>query len=165
MAGLTALAAGDDQKRLEHLLSRCVRTDSGCMEYQGCVQSNGYARATVRRLADQAHRHAYRLATGQPIPKGLDVCHRCDNRRCINPAHLFLGTRKENMEDAVMKGRQARGDDLPQTKVSAFVEQEIARMAREGMPYKEIAQQFGICRQHAGQVAIRNGVRRNGFSE
>lgn len=165
MAGLTKLARGDDPERLAHLLSRCSQSATGCMEYQGCVQSNGYARATVRRKADHAHRHAYRLSTGALIPDGLDVCHRCDNRRCINPEHLFLGTRKDNMEDAAKKGRQARGGQLPQTKISAYVEQEISRMAHDGLPYKAIAQQFGICRQHAGYIAIKNGVRRNGFSK
>lgn len=165
MAGLTALAKASDKERLARLLSRCRRTESGCMEYQGCVQSNGYARATVRGKADHAHRHVYRLSRGVEIPTGLDVCHECDNRRCIEPSHLFLGTRKENMQDAVAKGRQARGFDLPQTKVSAYVESEIVEMAKAGIPYKDIAAAFGICRQHAGYIAIQNGVRRDGIGK
>jgi hypothetical protein len=99
------------------------------------------------------------------IPKGMDVCHSCDNRRCINPDHLFLGTRKENMQDAVSKGRQAKGFALPQTKISAYVEDEIVAMAKQGIPYKDIASAFGICRQHAGHIAIQNGVRRDGVSK
>lgn len=134
------------------------------MEYQGCIQSNGYSRATVDRLTDYGHRHIYRLMKG-PIPDGLDVCHRCDNRKCINPAHLFLGTRAVNMADAVSKGRQARGSMLPQTKLTAFISAEIVALAKQGHQYQDIAARFGICRQHAGQIAIKNGVRRNGFNQ
>jgi hypothetical protein len=150
--------------RADHLLSRTRLTAAGCREFTGCVQSNGYARATVNRVTDYAHRHIYRLTTG-PIPEGLDVCHECDNRKCIEPKHLFLGTRKQNMEDAVSKGRQARGDMLPHTKITESAEQGIALMARSGALYKDVATAFGICRQHAGQIAIKNGVRRNGIAK
>lgn len=134
------------------------------MEYQGCVQGNGYSRATVERHTDYGHRHIYRLKKG-PIPEGLDVCHTCDNRKCINPEHLFLGTRADNMADAVAKDRHAHGSMLPQTKLTAFISAEIVALAKQGHQYKEIAARFGICRQHAGQIAIKNGVRRNGISQ
>ncbi len=150
--------------RAAHLLSRTQTTTSGCMEYTGCIQSNGYARATVCRKADYTHRHIYRLVKG-PIPTGYDVCHTCDNRKCINPDHLFHGTREDNMRDAVSKGRQASGLKLPHTKINAFMAAEIIAMAKAGKPYKEVAQAFGICRQHVGQIAIKNGVRRNGISK
>lgn len=156
--------ASEDAARAVRLLERTKSTDSGCMEYQGCIQANGYSRATVQRKADYGHRHIYRLLKGD-IPDGLDVCHRCDNRKCINPDHLFLGTRRENMADAVSKGRQARGASLPHTKLTTFITQEIAAMAKQGLPYKEIAARFGICKQHAGQIAIKNGVRRYGISK
>lgn len=153
-----------NKARAEHLLSRTLATASGCLEYTGCIQSNGYARATVARKTDGAHRHVYRLLNGE-IPEGLDVCHRCDNRKCINPAHLFLGTRQVNMGDAVSKGRQAKGFALPHTKLSKADKMELVAMAASGTPYQDIAARFGICRQHAGQIAIRNGVRRNGISK
>ncbi len=66
-----------DKQRAAHLLSRTTKTETGCMEFNGCVQSNGYARATVRRKTDYAHRHIYRLVKGE-IQDGLDVCHSCE---------------------------------------------------------------------------------------
>ncbi|MBF5007633.1 HNH endonuclease signature motif containing protein [Diaphorobacter caeni] len=151
------------EDRAGHLLARTVTTQAGCMEFQGCIQSNGYSRATVERKTDYGHRHIYRLTKGE-IPDGMDVCHVCDNRRCINPNHLFLGSRQENMADAVRKGRHAHGSTLPHTKLTEFLKGEIADLARQGVQYKDIAAKFGICRQHAGQIAIKNGVRRNGIS-
>ena len=159
-----AKVSRSDEHYLAHLLSYTIRTPSGCMEYTRCVQSNGYARATVRYKADYAHRHVYRLAFGE-IDKGLDVCHSCDNRKCINPDHLFLGTRKQNMEDAKSKGRTARGFALPQTKLSDDDKEAIAELAQQGLLYKEIAARFGIHRVRANKIAIEKGIMRNGFSK
>lgn len=82
--------------------------ESGCWLWTGGLQGGGYGCAWDGRRKWPAHRLAYEIAHG-PIPHGLVVCHRCDVRTCINPNHLFLGTQRDNIRDAVAKGRIATG--------------------------------------------------------
>ena len=103
----------------------------------------------------RAHRVAWYLTNG-PIPlddqgKPFLVCHHCDNRKCCNPAHLFLGTHRDNMADMVEKGRgssnwpKARGEDHPQSLLTEDTVREIRTLLAEGrMTLAEIGARFGV---------------------
>jgi hypothetical protein len=81
---------------------------SNCIEVSTCRTSKGYGVSSVtvgkRKYMMRAHRVAWEMAHG-PVPKGLSVCHTCDNPGCVNVEHLFVGSNKENQRDKVTKGR------------------------------------------------------------
>lgn len=88
----------------ERFWERVSRGD-GCWEYQGEIINTGYG--TVR-IGDGkhilAHRYSWMVSHG-PIPEGLKVLHHCDNKKCVRPDHLFLGTLSDNTQDCIAKGR------------------------------------------------------------
>jgi len=102
--------------------------DSGCWEWQRARFKSGYGAIRVDRKATTTHRVAYRLWVGE-IPAGMFVLHRCDNCRCVNPAHLFLGTHHDNMKDATAKGRAGMSGKLHSARTK-----EIIRERHSGKP-------------------------------
>jgi HNH endonuclease len=80
-----------------------IRNSEGCWDWKGCCPKNpGYGQFRSNGKIHKAHRSSWLIHKGE-IPKGMFVCHTCDNKRCSNPDHLFLGTCKDNNLDAIKK--------------------------------------------------------------
>lgn len=95
-----------------YIMSRVNIKKNGCWEWQRALTKSGYGVASVNRKYIRAHRLAYLAFIGE-IPFGKLVCHKCDNTKCCNPDHLFLGTNYENTQDMIKKGRRKIGHKFP----------------------------------------------------
>lgn len=116
-----------------------------CWLWQGGLAPSGYGYFTIKPVRNvHAHRAAWILTFGA-IPDGLFVLHGCDNKRCVNPAHLFLGTQRDNIRDFDGKGLRQRGEQHPRTRHTAEDIREMRRLrAEEGLSFRAIGQRFGI---------------------
>lgn len=119
-----------------------VNEASGCWEWYGAINKQGYG--TLGSV--HAHRVMWMLCRGE-IPSGIQVMHKCDNRRCINVYHLMLGTPKDNADDMMAKGRW-RGN----VKLSLHDAIKMRDARRSGKLLREIASEFGITESHASRV-------------
>jgi hypothetical protein len=119
-----------------------LMTAAGCIEYTGCL-SNGYGSIRHHGRSMYAHRIAWELAHG-PIPKGLFVCHTCDNRACVNVLHLFLGSCADNLRDMVVKGRSNRGE---QVNTARLTPHDVLQIRAGAEPAPLLAARYGVTKE------------------
>ena len=124
-----------------------VNIVTGCVEWTGFTD-RGYGKIMVKTEAGKliprgAHRLAYQEYVGI-IPEDLYVCHHCDNRKCINPEHLFLGTPRDNTQDMMSKGRWAHGDRSGSAKLTEKQVIIIRKLSRNGATGKALGAEYGV---------------------
>lgn len=134
---------------------RLIRTPSGCWEWPGKRHPiYGYGFVVVDRREVRAHRLAFELTAGA-VPHGLMVCHRCDNRACCNPSHLYAGTHADNMRDMVSRNRQARGTAHGMSKLTPEAALAIRDRRDAGEPLRRLADEFGVSQQLVCDISKR----------
>jgi len=119
------------------------RGENECWEWTAGKSSEGYGNFWISGKYYLAHRIAWVLQKGA-IPPGKLVCHSCDNPPCKNANHFFLGTNKDNMRDAVKKGRMSNGDRNGNSVLTEFKVLDIRRRFSEGETQINISKDFGI---------------------
>lgn len=126
-----------------------------CWEWQAGSHTRGYGAFGAAGLNLRAHRVSHSIVNG-PIPDGLCVCHSCDNPPCCNPAHLWLGTMRDNTLDMAKKGRHGmvvrpelvwRGEKATNAVLNDNIVRELRRLYKTGKyTYKHLSIMFGVGR-------------------
>jgi len=110
-------------------------TESGCWIWTGPITERGYG--TTGHSGNPVHRESYRLSKG-PIPPNMFVLHSCDVPLCVNPAHLRVGNQKDNMQDAVKRGRHTGG------KNKLLTEENIKDIRSSNKSQSSMAKEYGV---------------------
>lgn len=133
---------------------------NGCIEFQGYIGNHGYGKVTYKGEEWLAHRLSYAKAHGLSKAQMKNICvlHRCDNRPCTNPEHLFSGTKGDNARDRNEKGRTTRGEQCYNAKLTEKTVREIRSAASlPGANQHEIAKKYGVSNKTISKVVT--GVR------
>lgn len=141
--------------QVDNFLKR-VNMTNGCWNWVGSTTQGDYGFHKFYGKAWRAHRLSYHLFLGN-FDKSLDVCHTCDNPRCVRPSHLFLGTTRDNIQDMINKGRYkgVTGSMNPRAKLTEEKVKEIRRLRQSGMGLSELSERF-----NANYYTINNIVNR-----
>jgi len=156
-----------------------IRKSDGCWDWSGCCPKNpGYGQFGYNMKRERAHRASWIIHFGE-IPLGMFVCHKCDNKRCSNPEHLFLGTCKDNNLDAIEKGiHPTLGKNGSINHMSKLSEDQVqairfeldkrkgvskSDIMKKGLSQKNLAKKFGVSQATISLINT-NAIRKSDFS-
>lgn len=132
-----------------------IADEDSCWLWTRALSDAGYGKVWWDDEVRYTHRVAYELERGE-ITAGLCVCHSCDTPRCVNPAHLWLGTKGDNNADANAKGRSSGGSSPgemnPVARLTASIVRVIRKRVAAGEQHTAIARELGVCKQTIGNV-------------
>lgn len=138
----------------ERFWAKVEKTDT-CWLWIGSVNEHGYGKMYVgldssgRRRTDKAHRISYRLSHGE-IPFNSPLLHKCDNPKCVNPDHLFIGTQLDNIQDMKRKNRHAHGE----TSYAKITAEQARSIIQDPRPQRQIAKDYGLCQQTISRIKL-----------
>lgn len=135
-----------------------VECGDGCWTWTGHLNPSGRGQFQIgtnrKSVMVRAHRMAWYLTRGD-IPAGLVVCHKCDNHACVRPDHLFLGTQKDNCQDAMRKGRNVFAERHGRAKLSADDVRAIRSAHDAGATVRGLARQYGMAKRSVDCIVKR----------
>ena len=142
---------------LEDRFWKYVDKSSDCWVWTAGLTGNGYGSFNMKSKTRRAHRVAYELEHG-PIPELMYVCHTCDTRLCVRPSHLFLGTQKENREDASVKGKlvgRLVGTSMNKGKANGrakLTEENVLAILKDTRTQIDIAKDYNVSKATIGMI-------------
>lgn len=147
---------GWDETASEKLCRRSTEVASGCIEWTGARDKDGYGKFTKKGWPDRAHTAAYIVAHG-PIPNDQIVRHTCDNPPCINANHLVVGTFADNAADRVQRERFNRNSNrYNRVRLSMELAREIRAKHSQGISRAALAREYGVGADQISRVVLNN---------
>ena len=133
---------------LQRFNAKVKQVENGCAEWQSTIKKDGYGSFHFDGSQAQAHRVAYELFVGK-IPVGVKVLHKCDNRKCVNVNHLFLGSLADNIADMDSKNRRGTHSKLTYDQV-----EQIKGMIADRYSQAEIGKIFGVVQTVISRIKL-----------
>lgn len=126
-----------------------INQETQCWEWIGAVNERGCGKMAIHRKLMYAHRFSLQIKLGRELGNNECACHHCDNPNCVNPDHLFAGTRSENTRDSMGKGRfviptASKGVKHNKSKLDPVKVQEIISLLASGESQQSIANKYGV---------------------
>jgi hypothetical protein len=115
-------------------------TDTECWEWMGLITTAGYGQISINTKKTYTHRYSAELAGMNT--DGLLVCHSCDNRKCVNPKHLFLGTYKDNTQDMLVKGRSKNAETSKKRR--KLTDEEVREIRVSSLSCVKAGKKYGV---------------------
>lgn len=152
------------ERKKENITARLYKNiyknpENGCWEWMGYLSKFGHGRIGYRDKVYLTHRISYELNKGI-IPEEMLVCHTCDNPKCVNPEHLFLGTQKDNLQDAFDKDRLYKipampGENNPMAKITNEEAKKIRSELKQGFTGAYLAKKYNVSTTHISRIKLR----------
>jgi len=133
-----------------------VQQGSGCWEWQGYKDPNGYGRLNVNNVPKLAHRLSWEIEHNVTLSPQEHVCHKCDNPSCVRPSHLFIGDHAANMADKMNKGRHVYGIGQGEAHgCSKLTENDIRAIRSSAETGVALARQYGVSTTNISDIRNR----------
>lgn len=134
----------------ERFFSRFVELDNGCWQWKAHTDKDGYGYLPGDKKNIRAHRFSYEIHKGE-IPDKMIICHHCDNPGCVNPNHLFVGTQKDNAQDALKKERNYIGEKNGRSKLTL---EDVKEIILSDLNFKQLAKKFGVSNSTINSIKL-----------